>query len=150
MTKRLILLSLLTFSGAAAAAASIAIDSMEVDGVKMLGLQCELGSGGGLMGGMVVASTLAAQKTALDSCAPEGGAYKATWTWTEGKTEVQSVAGLPASGEACVKKALSGMASGSTGTCGAGVLVGERTGAEAQWAAMHPAPPEAKEAAPAE
>jgi hypothetical protein len=114
---------------------------MEVDGVKLLDLQCELSSGGGLMGGMVVASTLASQKEALDACASDGGAYKATWTWTAGKTEVETVTGLPKSGEGCVKKALNQMQSGSTGTCAAGVLVGERTQAEAQWAALNPAAP---------
>ena len=99
MRKTLVLLSLLTLSGTALAAASVSIDSMEVDGVKLLDLQCELSSGGGLMGGMVVASTLASQKEALDACASGGGAYKATWTWTAGKTEVQTVTGLPKSGE---------------------------------------------------
>lgn len=148
MRKAIVLLSLLTCSGAALAAASVSIDSMEVDGVKLLDLKCELSSGGGLMGGMVVASTLASQKEALDACAPEGGAYQATWTWTTGKTEVQTVSGLPKAGEKCVKKALNQMQSGSTGTCGAGVLVGERTQAEAHWAAMKPAP--AAEPAPSE
>jgi hypothetical protein len=120
---------------------------MEVDGVKLLDLQCELSSGGGLMGGMVVASTLASQKEALDACASGGGAYKATWTWTAGKTEVQTVTGLPKSGEGCVKKALNQMQSGSTGTCAAGVLVGERSTAEANWASMNPPPAPAAEPA---
>ncbi|MFT5585579.1 MAG: hypothetical protein ACI9VR_003171 [Cognaticolwellia sp.] len=143
MRKAIVLLGLFTLSGAALAAASISIDSMEVDGVKMLELQCELSSGGGLMGGMVVASTLASQKVALDACASAGGAYKATWIWTDGKTKVQTVSGLPKSGESCVKKALNQMQSGSTGTCGAGVLVGERTQAEAKWALLRPPAPEA-------
>lgn len=152
MSKHLALISLLTFSGAAAAAASISIDAMEVDGVKLLELHCELSAGGGLMGGMVVASTLAGQKAALDACAPEGGAYRASWVWTEGVTEVGAVTGLPESGQACVKRALDAMQSGSTGTCGAGVLVGERAGAEAQWAALQaPAnPPEALESSASE
>jgi hypothetical protein len=101
---------------------------------------------------MVVASTLASQKEALDACASDGGAYKATWTWTAGKTKVQTVTGLPKSGEGCVKKALNQMQSGSTGTCGAGVLVGERTQAEANWASMHPVvePPDAPAGEPAD
>lgn len=140
MRKTLVLLSLLSFSGTALAAAAISMDSLEVDGLKLLELRCELSSGGGLMGGMVVASTLASQKETLDACASEGGAYQASWKWTEGKTEVLTVTGLPKSGEGCVKKALNRMQSASTGTCGAGVLVGERTKAEANWAALKPAP----------
>lgn len=130
------LVAALFVSGVAWAGATISIDSMEVDGVRIRDLNCDLSSGGGLMGGMVVASTLASQKQALDACAPDGGAYKAEWTWTAGETTVDKVEGTPSAGADCVKKALSNMESGSTGTCRSAVLVGNPEKAEAHWKAL--------------
>ncbi|MED5369997.1 MAG: hypothetical protein VX899_03200 [Myxococcota bacterium] len=143
----------LTLSGVAYAAASVNIASMDVDGVRIRDLSCELSSGGGIMGGMVVASTLAGQKTALDACAPEGGAFKAEWTWTEGSTKVDKVTGVPEKGAACVKEALGPMQSASTGTCTAVVLIGPNEVAEAHYKTLkgEPAtPPDEPHEAPAE
>ena len=113
---------------------TIPIEGMEVDGQRVSELRCELESGGLLASALVVGS-LARQKPALDACAPEGGAYIATWTWGAG-AEVEVTKGSPESGNACVQKALEATVSDLKGTCTATLLVGEVEGSTAALATL--------------
>jgi hypothetical protein len=98
---------------------------MNVDGQEIRELKCELASGG-IFASMAVVASLAAQKEALDKCAPAGGAFAASWRWENGKTSDVKVSRSSASAkDACVTKALEKVESGLTGTCTAVVLVGE-------------------------
>jgi len=128
----------LTVSAPAHAGASITVEDITVDGVTVKTMQCEL-TQGGLMAGVSVVSALAGQKSALDACAPAGGAYKVGWTWTDGETA--SVAVTEASAPdtaACVNSALKAINTGVTGTCTALLLVGDAAGAEAASGALKP------------
>jgi len=108
---------------------SINVNGLEVDGQRVSALECELESGG-FLASAIVASSLSQQKTALDACAPAGGAYEATWTWGAGAT-VDVLRGEPAEGVGCIKKALEAVESDLNGTCKATILVGDPAGADA-------------------
>lgn len=105
---------------------TIQIDGMEVDGQRVSEMRCELESGG-LLASAIVVGSLAKQKTALDACAPEGGAYVATWTWGAG-AKVEVTKGSPEKGNACVQKALEAVESDLKGSCTATLLVGDVEG----------------------
>ncbi len=134
MLSLLSLLSLL--SGPALAGVTVQVDALEVDGLAVKTLHCELQSGGLFASAMVV-GTLSHHKTDLDACAPAGGAVQATWTWSQGKASgVEVPRGSPESAAACVSKVLTSMDAELSGSCKAVVLLGEREAAEKAAAAL--------------
>ena len=92
------------------------------------------------MASAIVVSSLSQQKTALDACAPAGGAYEASWTWGAGAT-VDVLRGEPTEGIGCVKKALEAVESDLNGTCKAIILVGDPAGADAALTRLSDPPP---------
>lgn len=140
---------LLVLIGMALANTTVQVGSMSADGLEIRDLDCSLESGGLFASALVVAS-LAEHKDALDACAPQGGAFAASWSWGAGSTsEVSS--GVPESGNRCVQKALQATQTDLKGQCTAVVLVGEPEGALAAYQALkgEPAAPEPTETAPA-
>ena len=112
------------------AAMTLNVGSMNVDGLEVRDLQCEL-EDGGLLASMLVVGALSQHKAALDACAPEGAAFKTTWTWASGQTSGVSVdqSSKPAK-NACVTKILDDQVQAPvTGTCTAVILVGEAVAA---------------------
>lgn len=112
------------------AAMTLNVESMNVDGLEVRQLQCEL-EDGGLLASMLVVGALSQHKAALDACAPEGAAFKTTWTWAAGQTSGVSVdlSSKPAK-NACVTKVLGDQVQAPvTGTCSAVILVGEAAAA---------------------
>lgn len=115
----------------AGGATRVSVESLNVDGVEVRDLACELDEGG-MFAVMAVVGALAKQKKALDACAPAGAAFHTTWTWSGGKTAAVEVkrSSLPPK-DACVARALRAAGSGPAGTCEAIVLAGAAKGAQA-------------------
>jgi hypothetical protein len=107
----------------ALAGVAVSVDRLTVDGLELRTLRCDLTSGG-LLAPVAVAGALAAQRPALDACAPTGAAFELSWTW--GPTPAHKVvrSSLPAA-DACVAKALAAAKPAATGTCSGVVLVGD-------------------------
>lgn len=138
----------LLWSGIAAAKLNISLGSLSADGQEVRNLSCELDSGG-LFAGIAVVSALAKQKRALDACAPEGAAFSVQFTFVGGGAKEAKVLASSAKGkDACVSRALGRLRTDLVGSCTAIVLAGNA--AAARKAADGMAPPESKEAKPAE
>jgi len=129
---------LLLLLSVAFAGAQVTIDEMTVDGLSMKSLSCSL-ERGGLFGPMVVVAAVAGNDEALDTCAPGGAAFKASWTWKGGKTVAVDITEASDPTRAnCVEEALKSVTADLEGTCTAVILVGDETAARA--AALKPVP----------
>lgn len=105
----------------AQAETTVAIDDISVDGLKVQALRCTLDRGGLLASAMVVGA-LAAEKTAIDACAPKGTeALTVQWTW-DASTTVTHVDGAEVTPKHCLYKALRPIQPPSKGTCTATVV----------------------------
>jgi hypothetical protein len=114
----------------AGAGVTVQVDALEVDGLAVQSLRCELESGG-LFASALVVGVLSQHKAELDACAPGGGAVQATWTWSQGKASAVEVPrGSPEGAGACVSRVLTTMDADLVGSCSALVLLGERPAAE--------------------
>lgn len=122
---------------AALAGGTVEVESLSVDGLELRELSCALDRAP-LLGPLVVGASLAAQKEALDACAPAGHAFRVAWTWSD--TTTASVGAASTKGaEDCVRTALEKMTPALTGRCTAVVLTGPTEAAEKARAALPPA-----------
>ena len=120
----------------ATAGTTVSVGSLSVDGLEVRDLSCNLEKGGLLASAMVVGA-LAAQKSALDACAPEGGAWRASWTWSGGAlTDLTIPSASAPDKNACIEGALRAVTSDLVGTCEATLLVGDLAAAEAAAATL--------------
>lgn len=134
----------------APAGMTLEADSMSADGVTIRHLACDLNRGG-FMALIGVVSSIAGQKTALEACAPAGGAFALDWTWNKGKTAAVTVGNSSiAAKNACVQTAMQATTSGVDGVCKGILLIGDAAGAEkAADALLPPAEPPAPSGTPA-
>ena len=113
------------------AGSTVNVSSMEVNGLEIRDLNCELSSGG-FFASMAAVSALAEQKAEFDKCQPQGGAFAAGWTWAGGKTSAVSISKSSASkADSCVVKALEKVQATLVGTCTGTVLAGDKVKAGA-------------------
>ena len=104
-------------------------DSITANGLVVRRLTCRLEEGGSLAMLQVMA-TLALQKSALDRCAPSGGAFHVQWQWTHGATHgVEVFDGIPKPKSTCVAASLKSAIPEQEGTCEAVLLVGKEAAA---------------------
>jgi hypothetical protein len=131
MKKTWLLIAALTLPPAIAVAQTkINVGSMTVNGVQVRDLSCSLKSGG-LMATMLVVGALAKEKKALDSCGPDGAAFRAEWTWAGGKTaSAKMLASTLKAKDACVLAVVK-KTTGTDGACTATILTGESKAAGA-------------------
>lgn len=123
---------LVTLLSAALAGTAVNVATMNVDGQEVRDLTCNLESGG-LLASMVVVGALSKHKAALDACAPQGAAFRVSWTWTGGATVgVTSVSASDADLASCVVGVLQqSLEAPVNGQCTATLLAGEATAAAA-------------------
>ena len=115
-------IGLLTLLSTAQADMTLSLDSLSADGLEVRALSCTLKQGGLLASAMVVGA-LAAQKSVFDACAPEGGAFRLSWSW-EGATTVQQVSGGSPTQQECITAALQVVSPPTLGHCSAILLAG--------------------------
>jgi hypothetical protein len=109
------------------ASTHLEIQGLEANGLHMDSLQCELEGGGGLAA-LTIIATIAAEKSALDGCAPKGGSIKVDWAWKAGAwTNLTLSDARPNGVEACVEAALRKVVPVVEGTCSAVVRLGPPT-----------------------
>jgi len=113
--------------------ANLTVGSMTVDEMTVNDLECRL-EGVGFMTTLQLLGSIAAQKKALDRCAPKGDAPLVRWTFAGGKAKDVVVEGA-ADGKVkkCVAKAAAKMESEMVGDCAAYFLVGAAAGAQAAY-----------------
>lgn len=111
--------------------ANITIDGVAADGQRLDRLECRA-SDLPMLGALAVVASIAEAKPALDRCAPKGAAVALTWTFEGGKARDIELAhaSSPAVGR-CVAKAMRRVVAPFSAQCGATVLVGDDTGADA-------------------
>jgi TPR repeat protein len=115
------------------AGANLTVGSMSVNGMTVNDLECRLASMG-FMAAMQLVGSIAAQKKAMDRCAPKGAAPYVKWTFSGGKAQAVEVTGANDTKlEKCVAKAAAKMESAMDGECGAYFLVGAEAGATAAY-----------------
>lgn len=125
---RTILLLLLT-SSVVRADTTVNVEKLSVNGQEIRHLKCVL-KNADFFASMIVAAGVAAEKKALDACAPEGAAFRVEWKWKGGKaSDVKVTAASAEKAKACVVKAL-GQTTATDADCSAVILVGELKGAE--------------------
>jgi hypothetical protein len=115
------------------AGANLSVGSMSVNDMTVNDLECRLDSMG-FMAAMQLVASIAAQKKAMDKCAPKGDAPKVKWTFSGGKAkqvEVEGAASIKI--EKCVAIAAGKMASDMDGECAAYFLIGNAAGATAAY-----------------
>jgi TPR repeat protein len=103
--------------------------SLAMLGLRMVDLACRMPS----VGPMALAEAVeavAAQKVALDACAPAGEAPRVSWAWQGRRASQVKVQGGGPKLESCVKRAVERARADLEGTCAAVVLVGDPTGAQ--------------------
>ena len=122
------------------AGSTIQVEQMNIDGVEVRSLRCDLEKGG-LMASMTVVAAIAGQKAALDACAPAGAASQVKWTWAAGATSGVSVVQSSAPETAgCVNKAMTTITTDIVGTCEAVIFSGPAEAAAAAAGVMMPVP----------
>ena len=131
--------TLVLLIGLARADATVAVDTLSVDGLEVRALQCRLESGGLFASAMVVGA-LSKQKPALDACAPQGAAFRIGWTWAGGGTTVRTITGSAPDKTDCISAVLKTIQAPSGGACEAVLLVGQPAAAAAAAEALPPAP----------
>jgi hypothetical protein len=113
--------------------ANLTVGSMTVNDMTVNELECRL-EGMGFMAAMQLVGAIAAQKKAMDRCAPKGDAPRVSWTFSGGSTKDVEVTGASSSKvEKCVAKAAAKMKSGMNGACAAFFLIGAEAGAKAAY-----------------
>ncbi len=109
---------------------SLSIETITVDQLTVKDLSCNLESRGAFVL-LEVMANLSAQRTDLDACAPQGGAFQVQWRWNGEKASSASVSrGSPSGQEGCIQKALLKTRSSSVGTCSGTILTGPGDKAE--------------------
>lgn len=130
------LIALVSVSSPAHAGTTLNVGELSADGLTVLDMTCELDQGGFLASAMVVGA-LAKQKKALDACAPQGAATRASFKWEGTKTGGISV--LATSDEKagkCVAKALGQVKAAMGGQCTVTILSGPTDKAKAAAAGL--------------
>jgi hypothetical protein len=113
--------------------ANLTVGSMTVNDMTVNDLECRL-DGVGLLASMQLVASIAAQKKALDRCAPKGDAPLVKWTFSGGKASDVVVEGAAdAKVQKCVAKAVATIASDMNGECTAYFLIGAAAGAQAAY-----------------
>ena len=119
--------------GGGIAGANLSVGSMSVNDMTVNDLECRLDSMG-FMAAMQLVASIAAQKKAMDKCAPKGDAPLVKWTFSGGKAKGVEVTGASdAKVQKCVAKAAAKMASDVEGECAAYFLIGAVAGATAAY-----------------
>ncbi len=119
----------------ASASTTVNVNSMDLDGLALRDLHCEL-SGGGLFASMAVAAQLSSQSDAFNACHPSGAAIRLAWTWQGEQLVNPSVVSSSApAGDRCMTSTLAVIRSPLSGSCEATFLVGESTAADAAYVA---------------
>lgn len=107
------------------------LGKLSSNGLEVRSLSCKLKSGG-LLGSMLIVAELSKQKKAFDRCGPKGAAFRAEFTWQQGKpTQAQVLASSEPKGDACLVAALKQTQAAVVGTCTAVLLTGDTAKAEA-------------------
>jgi uncharacterized protein len=120
-------------AGGGIAGANLTVGSMSVNDMTVNDLECRLDSMG-FMAAMQLVASIAAQKKAMDKCAPKGDAPHVTWTFSGGKAKQVAVEGAASIKiEKCVAMAAGKMASDMDGECAAYFLIGNAAGATAAY-----------------
>jgi hypothetical protein len=113
--------------------ANLTVGSMSVNDMTVNELECRLDSMG-FLAAMQLVGSIAAQKKAMDKCAPKGDAPLVKWTFTGGKAKQVAVEGAASIKiEKCVAMAAGKMESAMVGECAAYFLVGDTAGATAAY-----------------
>ena len=113
--------------------ANLTVGSMTVDEMTVNDLACRL-EGVGLMTTLQLLGSIAAQKKALDKCAPKGDAPLVRWTFAAGKAKDVVVEGAADDKvRKCVALAAAKMESDMEGSCAAYFLLGAAAGAQAAY-----------------
>lgn len=112
--------------------ANLTVGSMTADGMTVKDLECALGSMG-FMAALQLVGSIAANKKALDRCAPKGDAVRVTWEMAGGKTKNVEASGAKPKVARCVKLAAGKISSPLSGKCSAVFLVGKEAGANAAY-----------------
>ncbi len=115
------------FLAPAFAGTHLEIQGLEANGLHMDSLRCDLEGGGGLAALTIIAA-VAAEKPALDACAPKGGSVKVDWSWKAGAwANLNLSEAKPKGVETCVAAALRKVVPVVEGTCSAVVRLGPPT-----------------------
>ena len=104
--------------------ASLDMKSIEVDGLTITDLQCEVEGGGGLLGSLALFATMAQHKTELDACAPGGAKPQIHWRFDAQGTEVVGVRGPSKKVEGCVAEVMKKVPPTMNAECRATVVIG--------------------------
>ena len=115
--------------GAAVAGSTLNVETMSMDGLELRELSCELEKAP-MLGAIVVAGALAAQKDALTACGPDGQAFRVQWTWAAVTTATVTASSLPDT-DSCVTEAIGKVPPALPGKCTAVILTGPVEVAEA-------------------
>jgi hypothetical protein len=127
----LLLAGLLGWVAPAGAGTVLNVDTLAVNGFEVRTLSCDLPSAG-FLASIGIVTALAGQKSALDACAPEGQAFRVSWTWAGGVTTATAILGSSSPArDACVADVLKQVAPSQDGTCSAVLLAGEAAAAGA-------------------
>jgi len=119
--------------GGGVAGANLTVGSMSVNDMTVNDLECRLDSMG-FMAAMQLVASIAAQKKAMDRCAPKGDAPLVRWSFAGGKAKDVAVEGAADDKvRKCVAKAAAKMESGMDGACAAYFLIGAEAGATAAY-----------------
>lgn len=103
--------------------------SLAIGGLRMLELSCQMPS----VGPMALAEAVeavAANKPAIDACAPAGEAPRVSWAWQGRRATQVKVQGGGPKVEACMRRAIERSRADLEGTCAGIVLVGDPDGAQ--------------------
>ncbi len=113
-----------TAAGDEEAGTALTITSLSVDGLQVEDLRCTMREGGLLAAAELVAG-LAAQRDALDACAPAGAAPRVTWSFGGGAvTAVEAKGSGSDAVDACVAGVFKQVRPSLSGRCSAVVHVG--------------------------
>ncbi|HRE87813.1 MAG TPA: hypothetical protein PK095_01625 [Myxococcota bacterium] len=139
----------------AAASTRIEVTRINVEGLAVHDLVCDLESGG-LLAATSVVGALAKQREAIAKCGPAGEAARVSFEWSGSKTTGIKVIGAskPAVGT-CVAKVLERVVAAQTGACTATLLTADNEAGKAAAAALsttrvQPGPEPRREEAPKE
>ena len=111
------------------AATQLNIDSLSVDGAEIRSLSCQIDKGS-LLASMSIGAAIAAQKEALDLCAPKGAAFSVSWTWRGDNSTSEVLKSSDESARNCIGASIATVQAPLQGTCSAFLLTGDIEQAE--------------------